>query len=383
MRVTVAMDSWKGSLTSMEAGNAVREGILRADADAQVVVRPMADGGEGTAQTLVCAMGGRTRCITVTGPLGEPVSCTYGILEDGRTAVMEMAAASGLALVEKEKRNPMETTTYGVGEMIRDGLLQGCRRFLIGIGGSATNDGGAGMLQALGFGLLDSAKKQIPFGAKGLEKLVKITDEQAMPQLAECEFRIACDVTNVLCGPNGASAVYGPQKGATPSMADQMDRWLQSYAELVKDKYPTANPMQAGAGAAGGLGFAFLSFTNARLESGVSIVLEETGLAEYVADADLVITGEGRLDGQTAMGKVPAGVARLARKCKKPVVALAGSVTVSASLCDQCGIDACFPVLREVLTLKEAMEPEQAKKNIADTAEQVMRLWLAGTGKRG
>ena len=378
MRVTVAMDSWKGSLTSLNAGNAVKAVVLRAAPEAYVSVCPMADGGEGTAKTLVQAMGGRMEQITVTGPMGEPVCCSYGIWKDGVTAVMEMAAAAGITLVEQGKRNPMHATTYGVGEMIRDAVLKGCRRFIIGIGGSATNDGGVGMLQALGFRFLDSDGRPVPFGALGLKTLASVTEGEALGALSECEFRIACDVANVLCGPQGASAVYGPQKGATRQMTEQMDLWMKRYAKLVQRLYPGADPNRAGAGAAGGLGFAFLSFLKARLEPGVQIVLEETGLAERIKDADLVITGEGRLDGQTAMGKVPAGVAALAKRYQKPVVALAGSVSLGAVQGREMGIDASFPVLREVITLEEAMEPERAKKNIADTAEQVASLFLAG-----
>ncbi len=277
MKVTVAMDSWKGSLTSMEAGDAVKVGVLRADRNAEVFVCPMADGGEGTAETLMKAMGGRMERVSVTGPMGEKISCTYGIWKDGATAVMEMSSAAGITLVEQQKRNPMFATTYGVGEMIRDAVFKGCRKFIIGIGGSATNDGGVGMLQALGFGCLDQEGKPVPFGARGLEKLTTITEDEVPDVLSECEFRIACDVTNVLCGPQGASAVYGPQKGATRQMAEQMDLWLKRYAGLVQRLYPGADPNQSGAGAAGGLGFAFLSFLKASLEPGACFGRDRVG----------------------------------------------------------------------------------------------------------
>lgn len=374
MKAVVAIDSLKGSLTSMEAGNAVAEGILRADAQAEVVVRPLADGGEGTVDALVCGMKGTIQNAVVTGPLGAPVNCEYGIIEQTKTAVIEMAGAAGITLISEEERNPMHTTSYGVGEVIKDAITKGCRRFIIGIGGSATNDGGIGMLQALGYGFLDKENKQIPFGAKGLEKLETITDAYVIPELAECEFRIACDVTNTLCGENGCSAVYGPQKGATPSMIMQMDKWLEHYAALAKKLYPKANALQAGAGAAGGLGFAFLSFTNAVLESGIQIVLEETQLESYIEDADMVITGEGRLDGQTAMGKAPVGVARLAKRHHIPVIAFAGSLTKEAVECNKNGIDAFFPILRNIVTLEDAMKPENAKVNLSDSVEQVFRL---------
>ena len=375
MRAVIAMDSFKGSLSSMEAGRAVAEGIYRACAAAEVSVRPLADGGEGTVDALVCGMGGRTESVTVTGPLGKPVRCAYGIAGDGRTAILEMAGAAGITLVPPGEKNPLYTTTYGVGEVIRDAVKRGCRRFVVGIGGSATNDGGVGMLQALGFDFLDREGKQIPFGARGLEKLSCIRADHVMPELAECTFRIACDVTNVLCGERGCSAVYGPQKGATPDMVREMDRWLADYAVLARKSFPHADPGRAGSGAAGGMGFAFLTFTNAVLESGIRIVLEETDLEAYIREADIVVTGEGCLDGQTAMGKAPAGVAGLAKKYGKPVVAFAGGVAADAAAINRCGIDAFFPILRRVGTLKEAMRPEQAKANLADSAEQVFRLW--------
>lgn len=374
MKAVIAIDSFKGSLSSMEAGYAIAEGIKRTDAHAEVMVRPLADGGEGTVEALVLGMGGAMESVRVTGPLGAPVVCKYGVLEETKTAVIEMAGAAGITLISSKQRNPLYTTTYGVGEVIRDAIGKGCRRFLVGIGGSATNDGGIGMLQALGYGFLDHEGKQVPFGAKGLEQLKKITDMYVIPELKECAFRIACDVTNILCGENGCSAVYGPQKGATPSMILQMDKWMGDYAALAREKYPHADPLKAGTGAAGGLGFAFLTFTNAVLESGIKIVLEETRLEEFIQDADIVVTGEGRMDGQTAMGKAPIGVAGLAKKYDIPVIAFAGSVTKEAVLCNENGIDAFFPILRRIVTLEEAMEPENARSNLADTAEQVFRL---------
>lgn len=374
MKAVIAIDSLKGSLSSIESGNAIAEGIRRADSQNLTVVRPLADGGEGTVDALVYAMNGEMQEITVTGPLGIPVHCTYGIIRDTKTAVLEMSGAAGITLIPDEKKNPLHTTTYGVGEVIKDAISKGCRRFIVGIGGSATNDGGVGMLQALGYGFLDKKGKQIPFGAKGLEMLDSITDDGILPELEKCQFKIACDVTNILCGKTGCSAVYGPQKGATPEMIRQMDQWLGAYASLAQQTYPKANPDQPGTGAAGGLGFAFLTFTNAVLESGIQIVLEETQLERYIKDADIVITGEGRLDGQTAMGKAPVGVARLAKKYGIPVIAFAGSVTKDASECNKNGIDAFFPILRSITTLAEAMEPEHAKDNLTDTAEQVFRL---------
>lgn len=388
MKVVIAVDSFKGSVSSMEAGNVIAEGILRAgsagagvisDMELELVVRPLADGGEGTVDALISGMNGERHSVRVTGPLGEAVDCEYGIIEKyagvKKTAVIEMSGASGITLVPEYARNPLYTTTYGVGEVIKDAIQNGCRRFVIGIGGSATNDGGVGMLQALGYGFLDSEGKQVAFGARGLQQLCRITEENVISELAECEFLIACDVTNELCGENGCSAVYGPQKGATPAMIEEMDAWMEHYAKTANMLYgEKANPYQAGTGAAGGLGFAFLTFTNAVLKSGIQIVLEETDLENYVKDADIVITGEGRLDEQTAMGKAPVGVAKLAKKYEIPVIAFAGSVTKKATLCNESGIDAFFPILRRITSLEDAMKVDCTKNNLADTAEQVFRL---------
>lgn len=374
MKITVAIDSLKGSLSSMEAGYAIAEGIHKVYPKASVQVRPLADGGEGTVDALVAGMNGIFRSVMVTGPLGEPVSARYGIIENTNTAVMEMSQAAGITLVPSKKRNPLYTTTYGVGEMIKDAIDMGCRRFIMGIGGSATNDGGIGMLQALGYGFLNEKGEQIPFGAKGLEYMKSISTEHVIPELKDCEFRIACDVTNPLCGKYGCSAVFGPQKGATPSMITQMDQWLSDYAALALTAFPNANPEYPGTGAAGGLGFAFLTFTNSILESGINIVLEETHLGDYLRDADYVITGEGRLDSQTAMGKAPIGVAKLAKQFGKPVLAFSGSVTKDATVCNKHGIDAFFPILRSVVSLNEALDKNNASQNMIDTVEQVFRL---------
>ena len=374
MKVVVAIDSLKGSLSSLEAGNAIKEGILGVMPDADVLVRPLADGGEGTVEALALGMNGKLEHVTVTGPLGTPVACTYGILEASGTAIVEMSGAAGITLVPDKDRNPLNTTTYGVGEVIKDAIAKGCRHFIVGIGGSATNDGGIGMLQALGYGMLDKDGQQVPFGAKGLKELVTITDEHVIPELKECTFRVACDVTNPLCGEKGCSAIFGPQKGATPSMILQMDQWLGSYAALTAAKYEKADAKYPGTGAAGGMGFAFLAYTNAVLESGIKIVLEETKLEEYVKDADIVVTGEGRLDGQTVFGKAPIGVAGIAKKYEKMVLAFSGCVTDDAVACNDHGIDAFFPILSKVCTLQEAMEGANAKANMIATVEQVFRL---------
>ena len=379
MKAVIAIDSLKGSLTSLEAGEAIKKGILKVYKEAEVVIRPVADGGEGTAVALTLGMNGKLEKVKVTGPLGKEVEAEYGILEPSethkvKTAIIEMSAAAGITLVDEKDRNPLKTTTYGVGEMIKDAIAKGCRHFIVGIGGSATNDGGIGMLQALGFGILDKSGKQVSFGAQGLSEVETISDEFVLPELKDCTFRIACDVTNTLCGEQGASAIYGPQKGATPTMIMQMDKWLAYYAALSREKYPHANMNQAGTGAAGGLGFAFLTYTNAVLESGIKIVLEETELEKYVKDADIVVTGEGRLDGQTVMGKAPIGVAAIAKKYDKKVIAFSGCVTEDAIACNEHGIDAFFPILRGVVSLSEAMDTKNAAKNMAATVEQVFRL---------
>lgn len=379
MKAVIAIDSLKGSLTSLEAGEAIKKGIMKVYKKAEVVIRPVADGGEGTAVALTLGMNGKLEKVKVTGPLGKEVEAEYGILEPSethkvKTAIIEMSAAAGITLVDEKERNPLKTTTYGVGEMIKDATAKGCMHFIVGIGGSATNDGGIGMLQALGFGILDKSGKQVSFGAQGLSEIETISDEFVLPELRDCTFRIACDVTNTLCGEQGASAIYGPQKGATPNMIMQMDKWLAYYAALSREKYLHANMNQAGTGAAGGLGFAFLTYTNAVLESGVKIVLEETELEKYVKDADIVVTGEGRLDGQTVMGKAPVGVAAIAKKYGKKVIAFSGCVTEDAIACNEHGIDAFFPILREVVSLSEAMDTKNAAKNMAATAEQAFRL---------
>ena len=373
MKAVIAIDSLKGSLTSMEAGYAIADGIRKAYPDAETIVRPLADGGEGTVDALVEGMMGSMQEITVNDPLGRPVSAKYGIIESSKTAIIEMSAAAGITLVTDSERNPLNTTTYGVGEMIKDAIGKGCREFIVGIGGSATNDGGVGMLQALGFGMLDKSGNQVAFGAKGLKDLETITDTNVIPELKDCRFHIACDVTNPLCGDNGCSAVYGPQKGADASMIMNMDKWLSYYAALTREKYPHADPKFPGTGAAGGLGFAFLSYTNASLEPGIDLILKETRLEEYIKGADVVITGEGRLDFQTAMGKAPVGVAKLAKKYDIPVIAFAGSVTKDATECNRNGIDAFFPILRGICTLDEAMNSDNARANMTDTVEQVFR----------
>ena len=374
MKVVVAIDSFKGSLSSLAAGNAVKEAVLKADNEAEVVVKALADGGEGTVSAFLETENAEAVTLPVTGPLGAPVTATYCILKDKDLAVIEMAEAAGITLVPTEMRNPLNTTTYGVGEMIKDAIAKGCRRFIIGIGGSATNDGGTGMLSALGYEFLDESGTPVPLGAKGLESLKEIKCDKILPQLSECYFNVACDVANPLCGESGCSAVYGPQKGATAEMIEMMDGWLKNFALLTKEKFPNSDANHPGSGAAGGLGFAFLSFTNSTLKSGVDIIISETELEKHIKDADIVVTGEGRLDSQTVMGKAPIGVAKLAKKYNKRVIAFSGCVTEDAEILNDNGIDAFFPILRGVTTLDEALQTEAAYKNLTATAYQVFRL---------
>lgn len=376
MNVIVAIDSLKGSLRSLQAGAAAKAGILRAIPDATVSVKPVADGGEGTVNALVSGLSGRSVTIAVTGPLGETVEATYGILPD-HTAVIEMAEAAGLPLVPAEKRNPMITTTYGVGEMILHALDEGCRSFIIGIGGSATNDGGTGMLRALGCHFRKADGTDIAPGAQELAGLAAIETEALDPRLKESRFSIACDVTNPLCGPNGASYIFAPQKGADPATVRKLDAALVHLADITAATLGTDLRDQPGAGAAGGLGFAFASYLNGTLRPGVDIVLDAVLPESELRAADIVVTGEGRFDGQTAMGKAPVGIARRAKACGCKVIVLAGSVEHSGARATQQNsplIDAVFPILPGAMTLEEAMHEDVAYENMEYTAEQVFRV---------
>lgn len=375
MKAVIAIDSLKGSLTSMEAGNAAKEGVLRAVPDAEVVVKPLADGGEGTTEALIAGLGGSFIKTKVTGPLGQVVMATYGILEDN-TAVMEMAEAAGITLVKREELNPQKATTYGVGQMIADAVKRGCRNFLIGIGGSATTDGGVGMLQALGCEFLDCERKEIGYGIESLDKIVTIRTEHLLPELSDCRFQIACDVKNPLYGKNGAVYVFGSQKGVKENDKVLLDKKMQHFAKKTGEFLGRDLSQADGAGAAGGLGFAFLSYLpNVELRSGIDLILHAINLETHIKEADVVVTGEGKLDFQTAMGKVPVGVAHLAKKYGKKVIAFAGSVTEDAGKCNEEGIDAFFPIVRGVTTLDEAMNKENAKRNMRLSVEQVFRIF--------
>ena len=376
MRIVIAPDSFKGSLSAQEVCDAIARGVLRAAPETVIDTVPMADGGEGTVQSLVDATGGELVMQHVTGPLGEPVTATFGLLGDGETAVIEMASASGLPLVPEGRRNPLVTTTRGTGELMRAALDRGRRKLLIGIGGSATNDGGAGMAQALGAALLDGNGRPIGPGGGALASLARIDLSGMDPRLAETEVVVACDVENPLTGARGASAVYGPQKGATPVMVRQLDANLSHFAEIIRRDLGKDVAEVPGAGAAGGLGAGLIAFTGASLRRGVEIVIEAVRLRERLRGADLVITGEGRTDGQTVFGKTPAGVARVAGELGIPVVGLVGSYSSDAGVVHAHGIDALVSILHEPITVAEAIA--QGATLIERAAEELMRLLLVG-----
>lgn len=374
MKVVVAIDSFKGSLSSIEAGQAVKAGVLAAHPDANVIIKPLADGGEGTTDAFIEGLGGQRIDLTVTGPMGSPVSCYYGYLEKDKTAIIEMASASGITLVPADQKNPLTASTRGVGEMILHALEKGCRHFIIGIGGSATNDAGIGMLKALGYSFLDEQGLDVGEGAQALGKVASIDAKNRHPLLDDCQFRIACDVTNPLCGENGATYIYGPQKGVTEAQKESLDQDMAHFAAVTETTLNCAYKNYPGAGAAGGLGFAFLSYLHASLSPGVELILDAINLSDALNGADIVVTGEGQLDRQTAMGKAPVGVAKLAKAHGAKVLAFSGSVTKEAVACNQAGIDAFFPILRRIVTLEEAMDPSTARSNMTASVEQVFRL---------
>ena len=374
MKIVISIDSLKGSLTSIEAANAIKKGILSVDNKSDVVIMPLADGGEGTVEALVQGMNGEEKVISVTGPINEKVNATYGILKETNTAIIEMAQASGLPLVPAELRNPLNTTTYGVGEIIKEAIEKGCRNFIVGIGGSATNDCGVGMLQALGFEFYDENDNLVGLGGKVLNQIKRIKTDNKLKELDECNFKIACDVNNPLYGENGAAYIYGPQKGATKEIVKELDKGLKNFAEVVKKDLGKDIAHIEGAGAAGGLGFGFLGFLNSKLESGIKIILDEIKLEEVVKDADIVITGEGRLDNQTAMGKAPIGVAKLAKKHGAKVIAIAGCTTPDAVKCNEEGIDAYFSIVNKAMTIDEAMKKENATQNMIESTIQIFNL---------
>ncbi|MGN0347351.1 MAG: glycerate kinase [Lachnospiraceae bacterium] len=374
MKIVVVTDSFKGCMTSLEVGNCIRDAIMDVRGDAEIKVFPLADGGEGTVEALMTCMKGEEVTATVTGPLGEKVSAVYGIIPKQKLAIMEMANVAGITMVSDYSKNPMNTTTYGVGEMILDAAGKGCREFIIGIGGSATNDGGLGMLSALGVHFYKEDGKKTGIYGRDVAKVAKVDISNMAEVLKECHFTIMSDVRNPLCGPMGSSAIFGPQKGASPKTIPLMDQGLANYAKIIMDTTGKDCADMEGAGAAGGLGFAFLTFLNTTMKPGVSYILDALHLEEQMTDADIVITGEGTLDAQTTMGKAPAGVAAMAKKHGAKVIAFTGATSEDADACNQAGMDAYFSICRGPMTIEQAMDKETAMKNMRMTVHQVFNL---------
>ncbi|WP_313688036.1 glycerate kinase [Pantoea sp.] len=369
MKIVIAPDSYKESLSALEVASAIEAGFRDIFPEADYVKIPVADGGEGTVEAMVAATQGSIVRLTVTGPLGEPVDAFYGLSGDTRTAFIEMAAASGLELVPASRRDPLITTSFGTGELIKNALDRGVGHIIIGIGGSATNDGGSGMMQALGARLLDNQGHEIAYGGGALPQLARIEIDRLDARIRQCRFEVACDVTNPLTGEKGASAIFGPQKGATPELVEQLDQALAHYADIIHRDLDIDVLHIAGGGAAGGMGAALHAFCQAELRRGIEIVTEALGLAEQVQDADLVITGEGRIDSQTINGKVPIGVAQVAKQFNKPVIGIAGSLTADVGVVHEHGLDAVFSVLFGICTLEEALA--NAAQNVRMTARNV------------
>lgn len=370
MKTVIAIDSFKGSISSADAALAVRRGVLNVFPQAEVVCIPVADGGEGTVDALIAGLGGKSVALTVTGPLGEPVGASWAALENG-TAVIEMASASGLPLVPNGRRDPCVTTTYGTGELIKAALDAGYRRLLIGIGGSATNDGGAGMAQALGVSLKDASGRELGYGGLELSKLIDIDISGLDARLSECEVSVACDVDNPLTGERGASAVYGPQKGATPEVVKRLDAALRNYEAVLRLRLGKDVGSVPGAGAAGGLGAGLLAFCGAVMSSGIELVLQECAVEEAIRGADLVITGEGMMDASSAFGKTPVGVAALAKKHGVPVIALTGCIGRGAQTLYEYGIDAIIPIADRPMSMHDSIA--NAAALLTSAAERTMR----------
>lgn len=374
MRVVIASDSFKGSNPSHRIGQKISEGVLKVFPDADIEIVPIGDGGEGTVDAVIYEMNGSIRELTVTGPLGEPVKASYG--KAGHVAVIEMASASGLPLVPDKKKNPLKTTTYGTGELIKDALDQGCTKILVAIGGSATNDGGVGMAQALGYSFKDASGSEIGYGGGELKKTASIDASGASKLLDAAEIDIMCDVSNPLCGPTGASAVYGPQKGADPEMVKTLDENLAHLAKTVKTQLGSDHRDTPGSGAAGGLGFGLISFAKGELRSGIEAVLEAINFDEKVKEADLVITGEGKMDGQSIYGKAPVGVAKFAKKYDIPVLAMVGDIGKGIEAVYDHGIDSVMSNVNRAMPLKDAMA--ESADLMVDAAERAMRMIRIG-----
>lgn len=370
--IVLAPDSFKESMSAKEACMAMERGIKKVNSNIKCVHVPMADGGEGTMQSLVDATNGNIYSLEVIGPLGNKVKAQYGILGGGKIGILEMASASGIHLVPLDKRNPLITTTYGTGQLIKACLDRGVKKLLIGIGGSATNDGGAGVIQALGGRLLDKDGKELSFGGGELGKLHTIDLTDFDQRLRDISVEVACDVNNTLCGEKGASNVFGPQKGATKEMVNLLDNNLKHYANVIKEQIGKDVLDVVGAGAAGGLGAGLMAFFNGTLKKGIEMVIEYTGLENEIKEADMVWTGEGSIDFQTQYGKTPLGVATVAKKYDKPVIAFAGRVGEDIDILYEKGIDSIFGIIKDVTSIEEALEKGQ--ENMEKTAENVIRL---------
>jgi glycerate kinase len=384
MKIVIAPDSFKESLSALEVARAIEAGFREIFPDAQYVKLPVADGGEGTVQAMIDATGGRRVEHAVTGPLGERVQAFYGLTGGDPVAVIEMAAASGLELVAPAQRNPLASSSFGTGELIRAALDAGARRFVLGVGGSATNDGGAGMVQALGAQLLDAQGRELGPGGGALSELARIDVSGLDPRLRDCVFDVACDVSNPLVGPQGASAIFGPQKGANAEMVKQLDANLRHYAQVVRRDLGADVADVPGAGAGGGIAAAMMVFLGGRLRPGIDIVTGAVGLDAAVRDADLVVTGEGRIDGQTVNGKTPVGVARVAQRAGKPVIGIGGCLARDAGAVHGHGIDAIFGAVSRPCTVREALDEarfnlQAAARNIAAT----LKLGASALGKKG
>ncbi|MBD2816293.1 glycerate kinase [Xenorhabdus sp. Flor] len=381
MKIVIAPDSFKESLSALQVAEAIEQGFRKILPQADYIKLPMADGGEGTVESLVVATGGKRITCAVTDPLGRTIEAFWGLLGDGKTAVIEMAAASGLHLVPLEQRNPLITTTYGTGELILAALEQGAQNLILGIGGSATNDGGAGMMQALGANLWDGDNRILPFGGAALTRLENIDLSGLDPRLKQLKITVACDVNNPLCGKSGASVVFGPQKGATPEMVKILDSALFHYGMKIEAVTGRNVIDAAGAGAAGGIGASLLGCLGAKLQSGVEIVIETLKLEKMIQGADLVITGEGRMDSQTIYGKTPIGVARIAKKFGIPVIALVGGMSKDYHIVHQHGLDAVFSIIPEACTLADALT--NSVDNLQVLARNIATVWnMAGIDKK-
>lgn len=374
MKILIAVDSFKGSISSTLASSAISEGIKEVYPKAEILTVPLADGGEGTVEALVRAVGGQLYRKEVVGPLGKKIEAVYGMTQDGATAIIEVASACGLPLLTEKEQNPLLTTTYGVGELLIDAMERGCRKFIIGLGGSSTNDAGVGMLQALGFKFLDANGKEVGFGGKVLAEITHIKTTEKHPLLEQCFFQVACDVQNYLYGKDGAAYVFGPQKGATPEMVEELDKGLRNLAEVVRKDLGIDIHKVKGAGAAGGLGAAFSGFLHSEMRSGINLILDFIDLESKLQNVDIVITGEGKLDGQTSMGKAPSGVAHMAARRNTPVIALAGTVKQDDFSVNKDGMTACFSIINRPMELQEAMDLDTAYQNLRFTTCQILQL---------